>query len=78
MRCAGAGDRRSSAWMSEWREQRVREQVRLVSCVECGSWSDADWRGWRAYRVDDPELDEPPALGLYCPACAEAEFGPDV
>jgi hypothetical protein len=78
MRCAGAGDRRSSARMSEGREQHVREQLRIVSCVECGSWSDADWRGWRAYRVDDPELDEPPALGLYCPACAEAEFGPDV
>jgi hypothetical protein len=63
--------------MSEWREQRVREQVRIVACVECGAQSDAGWRGWRAYRVDDPELDEPPALGFYCPGCAEAEFGPD-
>jgi hypothetical protein len=63
--------------MSEWREQRVRQQTRLVACVECGCQSDADWVGWRAYRVDDPELDEPPKLGFYCPACAEAEFGPD-
>ncbi len=63
--------------MSEWREQRVREQLRVVACVECGSLSDSGWRGWGAYRVDDPELDEPPALGFYCPACAEAEFGQD-
>jgi hypothetical protein len=63
--------------MSEWREQRVREQLRLAVCTECGSQSDAGWVGWRAYRVDDPEIDEPPALGFYCPACAEAEFGPD-
>jgi hypothetical protein len=62
--------------MGEWRERRVREQVRLAACIECGSQSDADWLGWRAYRVDDPELDEPPALGFYCPPCAEAEFGP--
>jgi hypothetical protein len=62
--------------MSKPRDQQVREQVRLAACVECGSQSDARWVGWRAYRVDDPELDEPPTLGLYCPVCAEAEFGP--
>jgi hypothetical protein len=77
MRCAVARQRRSSAGMSEWREQRVREQVRLVACLECGDQSDAGWSGWQAHRVDDPELDEPPTLGFYCPACAEAEFGPD-
>jgi hypothetical protein len=31
--------------------------------------------GWRAYRVDDPESNERPALALYCPTCAECEFG---
>jgi hypothetical protein len=61
--------------MSESREQPVREQVRLAVCAECGSQSGPGWVGWRAYRVDDPELDEPPALGFYCPVCAEAEFG---
>jgi hypothetical protein len=34
------------------------------------------WTGWRAYRVDDPELAEPPALALYCPRCSLREFGP--
>jgi hypothetical protein len=69
--------------MSEWREKseseetRVRQQAGVVDCVECGRRSDAGWVGWRAYRVDDPELDEPPALGFYCATCAEAEFGPD-
>jgi hypothetical protein len=65
--------------MREWghQHQQVREQQRLVECVECGCRSDAGWVGWRAYRVDDPELDEPPALGFYCPACAESEFGPN-
>jgi hypothetical protein len=26
--------------------------------------------GWKAYRVDDPELDESPQLAFYCPDCA--------
>jgi hypothetical protein len=65
--------------MSEWghQHQEVQERQRLADCVECGCRSDAGWVGWRAYRVDDPELDEPAALGFYCPRCAEAEFGPD-
>ena len=65
--------------MSEWgpQHQRVRQQERLVDCIECGCRSDAGWVGWRAYRVDDPENGEPPALGFYCPACAESEFGLD-
>jgi hypothetical protein len=31
--------------------------------------------GWRAYRVNVEEGDEP-AVAFYCPACAEREFGP--
>jgi len=61
--------------MSEISRQRVREQGRTVECVECGCRSEAGWAGWRAYRVDDPEYHEPPALGFYCPTCAETEFG---
>ena len=65
--------------MSQWghQHQRVEEQQRLADCIECGCRSDARWVEWRAYRVDDPEMGEPPALAFYCPACAEAEFGPD-
>jgi hypothetical protein len=33
------------------------------------------WAGWRAYRIDDPELVESPALAFYCPTCAERRFG---
>jgi len=46
-----------------------------VQCAECDSSSGLYWRGWRAYRVDDPELGEPPAVAFYCPTCAEREFG---
>jgi hypothetical protein len=60
--------------MSETGRQQVHQREH-VACVECGRRSDAGWIGWRAYRVDDPELAEPPALGFYCPTCAEAEFG---
>lgn len=63
--------------MNEAEQQRIRERERVVDCVECGCRSEADWLGWRAYRVDDPELGEPPTLGFYCPSCAWAEFGPD-
>ncbi len=61
-----------------WRwngSEQVRERTRVVACVECGCLSGLRWAGWCAYRVDDPELDEPPALAFYCPACAEREFG---
>jgi len=46
-----------------------------VTCAECGTVSDVFWVGWRAYRVDDPETNELPALALCCPTCAEREFG---
>ncbi len=49
--------------------------VNVVACRECGRSSGASWHGWRAYRTDDPELNEPPSLAFYCRACAEREFG---
>jgi len=57
-------------------EQQGEHTVRTVACCECGISSGAYWVGWRAYRTDDPETDEPPALAFYCPACADREFGP--
>jgi predicted RNA-binding Zn-ribbon protein involved in translation (DUF1610 family) len=54
---------------------RLMSALGVVACVECRRIGDPEWCGWRAYRFDDPELDEPPALAFYCPACAEAEFG---
>ena len=53
----------------------LHQQANLATCVQCRTLSGPHWASWRAYRVDDPELNEPPALALYCPACAEREFG---
>jgi hypothetical protein len=49
------------------------EQVALiVQCAECDAvWLPADEERRRAYLTDD----EPPAVSLYCPECAEREFG---
>jgi hypothetical protein len=45
-------------------------------CIECGAHSASpSERGWRGYRCDNSDNDEPPALAFYCPACAVAEFG---
>ena len=49
--------------------------VHLLACAECPRVSSGPARGWKAYRSDDPELEEPPRLSFYCPACAEKEFG---
>ena len=45
-----------------------------VRCIECGRESDARWRGWGAYRVDDPDDLGPPELAFYCPTCAQEEL----
>ncbi len=29
-----------------------------VHCAECNSSSGLYWQGWRAYRIDDPEIGE--------------------
>ena len=54
---------------------RRRYAAELFECVECSTLSNDRAWGWRAYRMDDPEEGELPALAFYCPACAEREFG---
>jgi hypothetical protein len=49
-------------------------QVNEVNCAECHCLSGSYWVGWGAYRIDNPDLNEPPALAFYCPACAHREF----
>jgi hypothetical protein len=49
--------------------------VRLFG-QECPRLSGEEAKGWRLYRVDDPEEDEEPELAAYCRSCAEREFGP--
>jgi hypothetical protein len=48
--------------------------VHVLVCTECPRVSSMTARGWRAYRVDDPEAGDPPALAFYCPECAEEIF----
>jgi hypothetical protein len=44
--------------------------------VECSRKQAADERGWRAFlTVDDTDDDEPVEAVVYCPECAEREFG---
>jgi hypothetical protein len=47
----------------------------LLRCVECGTESDALAMGWRAYVAPDPEEEPEGEIFLFCPQCAEREFG---
>ena len=46
-------------------------QLAELVCVECRLVSTGDAFAWRAYLAFDGEL------GVYCPECAEREFGRD-
>jgi hypothetical protein len=46
-----------------------------MRCEECGVEADNQATGWRAYRNDDPDSDDEPGVLVYCPGCAEREFG---
>ena len=56
---------------------RVRDHRSVavaLRCIECGATS-RDGRGWRGYRVEDPENPiAEPEVAFYCPACAAREF----
>jgi hypothetical protein len=49
----------------------------VLYCIECGCCSGDLGRGWVATRCDDPSPDagDSPAIAIYCPPCAAAEFG---
>lgn len=53
----------------------LQQRANVATCAECGCLSGLRWAGWRAYRIEDPELDESPALAFFCPTCAECRFG---
>jgi len=47
----------------------------IPRCAECEArWLPADDERWRAYLGGD-DLDEPGEVVIYCPQCAEPEFG---
>jgi predicted RNA-binding Zn-ribbon protein involved in translation (DUF1610 family) len=50
-------------------------EQRFARCVECRRISGPYWIRWRAVRIDEPETAEEPEIALYCPSCAEREFG---
>jgi len=53
---------------------RDRQQVNVATCAKCGILSGVYWAGWRAYRTDEPEQDDSPALVFRCPRCANGGF----
>jgi len=67
--CVADGQGRETTWSR-------RVSTAALRCVECGVESPIGARGWRGCRIDEPELDEPPALAFFCPDCAGREFGP--
>ena len=44
-----------------------------LTCVECGRVQPGGARGWKAYLTTDE--DDPAEAVVYCPECAEREFG---
>jgi hypothetical protein len=45
----------------------------VIQCVECGSSTKSFEEGGRAYLTDDEY--EPTKAVVFCPGCAEREFG---
>jgi hypothetical protein len=45
-------------------------------CAWCRTPARGDAFGWRGYRCEDLELDEPPAVAFYCALCSLELFGP--
>jgi hypothetical protein len=46
----------------------------MLRCAECGDETEADARGWQARLVGGVD-DEPEEVAVFCPKCAEREFG---
>jgi hypothetical protein len=48
----------------------------MLRCIECGAESERglDWEARIAYDPDDD--DEPAEVVVFCPVCAQREFGP--
>ena len=55
-------------------DRRLSGDVRVCGCAECPRVSSVSARGWRAYRVADPDEGGQPELLFVCPDCARREF----
>jgi hypothetical protein len=58
-------------------DRRTSGDVRVFGCAECPRVSSVTARGWRAYRVADPDEGGQPELLFICPDCARREFEDD-
>ena len=48
----------------------------MLVCEECGKVAPDDAKGWRAFLGVDVNRDEGTRVYVFCPECAEREFGP--
>jgi hypothetical protein len=55
-------------------DRRTSGDVRVFGCAECPRVSSVSARGWKAYRVADPDEGGQPELLFVCPDCARREF----
>jgi hypothetical protein len=56
--------------MASWSDSRAETQLRpALVCVECRAVAAGGALQWRAYLSYDGQV------GIYCPDCAEREFG---
>ena len=54
-------------------DRRTSGDVRVFGCAECPRVSSVSARGWKAYRVADPDKVAARVL-VVCPDCARREF----
>jgi hypothetical protein len=49
----------------------------MIRCPECGKLGEGSMTGWRAMLGTDVDYENAPTEAyLFCPACANKEFGP--
>ena len=59
-----------------YRRARVGQTGTHFRCIECGAECDQLAKGWRAYLAPEPNEEPESELLMFCPECAEREFGP--
>ena len=73
----GAPARESTFVLDRRDPERILQRLSSLAplrCAECRDFSDAEALGWRACRIDEVELGEPPELAFFCPYCAALNF----
>jgi hypothetical protein len=49
---------------------RSTDELHVLACTGCPRVSSFSAKGWKSYRVEDPDDDGEPELAFYCPECA--------